>query len=41
MVAKLGCFRSSQREDINQQMLGLDEHHKIYEGLVNRTLQRR
>jgi hypothetical protein len=40
--------RTSQRETINQQMLGLrnqglglDERRKIYEGLVDRSLQSR
>jgi hypothetical protein len=48
MVAKLSRLSTSQRETINQQMLGLrnqglglDERRKIYEGLVDRSLQRR
>ena len=48
MVAKLGRLSTSQRETINQQMLGLrnqglglDERRKIYEGLVDRSLQGR
>ena len=48
MVAKLGRLSTSQREDINKQMLGLrnqglglDDRRKIYEGLVDRSLQRR
>ena len=48
MVAKLSRLSTSQREDINKQMfglrnqgLGLDERRKIYEGLVDRSLQRR
>lgn len=48
MVAKLGRLSTSQRETINQQMLnhrnqglGLDERRKIYEGLVERSLQGR
>ncbi len=48
MVAKLSRLSTSQREDINKQMfgyrnqgLGLDERRKIYEGLVERSLQRR
>jgi len=48
MVAKLGRLSTSQRETINQQMLGLrnqglglDERRKIYEGLVDRSLQQR
>ena len=48
MVAKLGRLSTSQRETINQQMLGLrnqglglDDRRKIYEGLVDRSLQRR
>lgn len=47
MVAKLSRLSTSQRETINQQMLGLrnqglglDERRKIYEGLVDRSLQR-
>lgn len=48
MVAKLSRLSTSQREDINRQMfnyrnqgLGLDERRKIYEGLVEKSLQRR
>lgn len=48
MVAKLSRLSTSQRETINQQMLGLrnqglglDDRRKIYEGLVDRSLQRR
>lgn len=48
MVAKLSRLSNSQREDINRTMfgyrnqgLGLDERRKIYEGLVDRSLQRR
>lgn len=48
MVAKLSRLSTSQREDINKQMfglrnqgLGLDERRKIYEGMVDRSLQRR
>lgn len=48
MVAKLSRLSTSQREDINRTMfgyrnqgLGLDERRKIYEGLVDRSLQRR
>ena len=48
MVAKLSRLSTSQRETINQQMfnhrnqgLGLDERRKIYEGLVERSLQGR
>ncbi len=48
MVAKLSRLSTSQRETINQQMLGLrnqglglDERRKIYEGLVDRSLQGR
>lgn len=48
MVAKLSRLSTSQRETINQQMLGLrnqglglDERRKIYEGLVDRSLQSR
>ena len=48
MVAKLSRLSTSQREDINKQMfgyrnqgLGLDERRKIYENLVDRSLQRR
>lgn len=48
MVAKLSRLSTSQREDINKQMLGLrnqglglDERRKIYEGLVDRSLQAR
>lgn len=48
MVAKLSRLSTSQREIINQQMLGLrnqglglDERRKIYENLVDRSLQRR
>lgn len=48
MVAKLSRLSASQRETINQQMfglrnqgLGLDERRKIYEGMVDRSLQRR
>lgn len=46
MVAKLSRLSTSQREEINRQMfnhrnqgLGLDERRKIYEGLVERSLQ--
>jgi hypothetical protein len=48
MVAKLSRLSTSQREDINRTMfgyrnqgLGLDERRKIYEDLVERSLQRR
>jgi len=48
MVAKLSRLSTSQRETINQQMLGLrnqglglNERRKIYEGLVDRSLQQR
>lgn len=48
MVAKLSRLSTSQREDINKQMLGwrnkglgLDERRKIYENLVERNLQGR
>ncbi len=48
MVAKLSRLSTSQRETINQQMLGLrnqglglNDRRKIYEGLVDRSLQRR
>jgi hypothetical protein len=48
MVAKLCTLSTSQRETINQQMLGfrnqgqgLNDRRKIYEGLVDRSLQRR
>lgn len=48
MVAKLSRLSTSQREEINRTMfnyrnqgLGLDERRKIYEGLVDRSLQRR
>ncbi|MFO1484364.1 MAG: hypothetical protein U1F71_13480 [Verrucomicrobiaceae bacterium] len=48
MVAKLSRLSTSQREDINRTMfgyrnqgLGLDERRKIYEGLVDRAMQRR
>lgn len=48
MVAKLSRLSTSQREDINRTMfgyrnqgLGLDERRKIYENLVDRSLQRR
>jgi hypothetical protein len=48
MVAKLSRLNASQREDINKQMLGLrnqglglNDRRKIYEGLVDRSLQRR
>lgn len=48
MVAKLSRLSTSQREDINKQMLGLrnqglglDQRRKIYENLVERSLQRR
>ena len=47
MVAKLSRLSTSQREDINKQMLGLrnqglglDDRRKIYEGLVDKSLQR-
>jgi hypothetical protein len=46
MVAKLSRLSTSQREDINRQMLGyrnrglgLDERRKIYENLVERSMQ--
>lgn len=48
MVAKLSRLSNSQREGINRTMfgyrnqgLGLDERRKIYEGLVERSLQQR
>ncbi len=48
IVAKLSRLSTSQREVINKQMLNprnqglnLDDHRKIYEGLVERSLQRR
>ena len=48
MVAKLSRLSVSQREDINRQMLGwrnkglgLDERRKIYEDLVDRSMQGR
>lgn len=48
MVDKLSRLSVSQREDINRQMfgyrnqgLGLDERRKIYEGLVERSMQGR
>lgn len=48
MVAKLSRLSTSQREEINRQMLGyrnqglgLEERRKIYEGLVDRSLQGR
>lgn len=48
MVAKLSRLSTSQRETINQQMLGLrnqglglNDRRKIYDGLVDRSLQRR
>lgn len=48
MVQKLSRLSVSQREDINRQMfghrnqgLGLDERRRIYEGLVDRAMQRR
>ncbi len=48
MVSKLSRLSTSQREDINKQMLGwrnkglgLDERRKIYENLVDRTIQSR
>ncbi len=48
MVAKLSRLSVSQREDINRQMLGwrnkglgLDERRKIYEDLVERSMQGR
>jgi hypothetical protein len=48
MVGKLSRLSVSQREDINKQMLGLrnrglglDERRKIYENLVDRSLQGR
>lgn len=48
MVAKLSRLSVSQREDINRQMfglrnqgLGLDERRKIYENLVDRSVQSR
>lgn len=48
MVAKLSRLSTSQREEINRTMfghrnqgLGLDDRRKIYEGLVDRALQRR
>lgn len=48
MVAKLSRLSTSQREDINKQMfgyrnqgLGLDERRKIYENLVDRSVQGR
>ena len=48
MVAKLSRLSVSQREEINRQMLGyrnqglgLDERRKIYENLVDRSMQGR
>ncbi|MFO1438200.1 MAG: hypothetical protein U1F81_07720 [Verrucomicrobiaceae bacterium] len=48
MVSKLSRLSTSQREDINRTMfghrnqgLGLDARRQIYEGLVDRALQRR
>lgn len=48
MVAKLSRLSTSQREEINREMLGhrnrglgLDDRRKIYEGLVDRAVQRR
>ncbi|OYW27280.1 MAG: hypothetical protein B7Z47_06800 [Chthoniobacter sp. 12-60-6] len=48
MVAKLSRLSTSQRETINQQMLGLrnqglglNDRRKIYENLVERSLQQR
>jgi hypothetical protein len=48
MVAKLSRLSSTQREDINKQMLGwrnkglgLEDRRKIYENLVERNLQGR
>lgn len=48
MVGKLSRLSVSQREDINKQMLGLrnrglglDERRKIYENLVDRSIQGR
>lgn len=48
MVSKLSKLSVSQREDINKQMfgyrnqgLGLDERRKIYENLVDRSVQGR
>ena len=48
MIEKLSRLSTGQREDINRTMfgyrnqgLGLDERRKIYEGLVERSLQRR
>ena len=48
MVAKLSRLSTSQREEINKQMfgyrnqgLGLDERRKIYENLVDRSVQGR
>jgi hypothetical protein len=48
MVAKLSRLSTSQREDINRTMfgyrnqgLGLDERRKIYENLVDRSMQGR
>lgn len=48
MVAKLSRLSTSQREDINRTMfgyrnqgLGLDERRKIYENLVDRSVQSR
>jgi hypothetical protein len=48
MVAKLSRLSTSQREEINRTMfghrnqgLGLDQRRQIYEGLVDRALQRR
>jgi hypothetical protein len=48
MVEKLSRLSTSQREEINRTMfghrnqgLGLDARRQIYEGLVNRALQRR
>jgi len=48
MVEKLSRLNVNQREEINREMishrnrgLGLDERRKIYEGLVDRAMQRR
>jgi hypothetical protein len=48
MVAKLSRLSTGQREEINREMLGhrnrglgLDDRRKIYEGLVDRAVQRR
>ncbi len=48
MVAKLSRLSVSQREDINRQMishrnqgLGMEERRKIYENLVDRSMQGR